>query len=639
MTQTIRKSIGEGFAKGELYAALAYDTTDRFGGMKIKGISFNPVAGTPALQVGDSTTAWTALYTDKAISIYSTCASTNTGTTAMPVYINAVYTGAGQLARCIEANLETEVALGSWANAIKGYFEFTGTSGRVTGLASAICAEMKLPSATLASGVYAILELEWVGQASTNTVGVLVGVHSDLIYANVSGTATDFDSNGYFLELEGVTAGASKVLSLTSQTLKCGIVHADRYLVLSQMQDGLGLGVTGTHMTLTASTKAIDIYTTTVATASTVQAARINLVGAVGTVSTPSANLQALNTNVDVNVVTGSSITSIYAQMTYGASGDARGGMASALCAELKLPGKTLAVVGGSYCIADLEMWTPASYLSCTNNTAHITAFQRFAIWGDSTAVASFEDYGYLFNLNGFTSASGNLFYANTIRCIVGSTAWYLPLSTAEGSYTTAYPIVSTAATAISIASSTIGITSTVTASTATTAHLFRLIDSSTSGVVVASKVQFSSSANGATYHIGEWIDFTCGGNTTNAHAIYMYLGTIADKTISNYTGIYMYMEDFGTSVTNLGLLGLEVNSQHDATGESCFIRVREHGVAHTIQSVLRLEGSGTADYLLAFEANYAPLSVCSGTDAATYRIAVRLDATSATKYIRLYDS
>ena len=192
MTQTIRKSIGEGFAKGELYAALAYDTTDRFGGMKIKGISFSITAGTSAIQVGDSTTA----------------------------------------------------------------------------------------------------------------------------------------------------------------------------------------------QTLTASEKAIDIYVTTVATASTVKAARINLVGAVGTVSTPSANLQALNTNVDVNVVTGSSITSIYAQMTYGASGDARGGMASALCAELKLPGKTLAVVGGSYCIADLEMWTPASYLSCTNNTAHITAFQRFAIWG-----------------------------------------------------------------------------------------------------------------------------------------------------------------------------------------------------------------------------------------------------------------
>lgn len=38
MAQTISKHIGEGFGKGELYAALAYDETDAFGGMKIKGL-------------------------------------------------------------------------------------------------------------------------------------------------------------------------------------------------------------------------------------------------------------------------------------------------------------------------------------------------------------------------------------------------------------------------------------------------------------------------------------------------------------------------------------------------------------------------------------------------------------------------
>jgi len=41
MSQTITKHIGEGFAKGELYAALAYDAADSFGGMKIKSVMFN----------------------------------------------------------------------------------------------------------------------------------------------------------------------------------------------------------------------------------------------------------------------------------------------------------------------------------------------------------------------------------------------------------------------------------------------------------------------------------------------------------------------------------------------------------------------------------------------------------------------
>ena len=38
MSQTISKHIGEGFGKGELYAALAYDETDQFGGVRIKGL-------------------------------------------------------------------------------------------------------------------------------------------------------------------------------------------------------------------------------------------------------------------------------------------------------------------------------------------------------------------------------------------------------------------------------------------------------------------------------------------------------------------------------------------------------------------------------------------------------------------------
>jgi len=41
MSQTIKKSMGEGHGKGEVYAALAYDATDRFGGMKIKALMLN----------------------------------------------------------------------------------------------------------------------------------------------------------------------------------------------------------------------------------------------------------------------------------------------------------------------------------------------------------------------------------------------------------------------------------------------------------------------------------------------------------------------------------------------------------------------------------------------------------------------
>lgn len=41
MSQTITKSIGEGFAHNPIYAALAYDSTDHFGGYEIKDVMFN----------------------------------------------------------------------------------------------------------------------------------------------------------------------------------------------------------------------------------------------------------------------------------------------------------------------------------------------------------------------------------------------------------------------------------------------------------------------------------------------------------------------------------------------------------------------------------------------------------------------
>lgn len=41
MAATITKAIGEGFASGQIYAALAYDANDKFGGIEIKSIMTN----------------------------------------------------------------------------------------------------------------------------------------------------------------------------------------------------------------------------------------------------------------------------------------------------------------------------------------------------------------------------------------------------------------------------------------------------------------------------------------------------------------------------------------------------------------------------------------------------------------------
>lgn len=63
--ETISKHIGEGFGKGELYAALAFDATDQFGGIRIKRINLYPVSGHGV----EISTTWTTGITGAAISI------------------------------------------------------------------------------------------------------------------------------------------------------------------------------------------------------------------------------------------------------------------------------------------------------------------------------------------------------------------------------------------------------------------------------------------------------------------------------------------------------------------------------------------------------------------------------------------
>ncbi|TET08512.1 MAG: hypothetical protein E3J83_03480 [Candidatus Atribacteria bacterium] len=112
MTQTIKKSLGEGFSRGEIYAALAYDTTDRFGGMRIKGIYVAPPSGSgDAIQIGSCTngikiegtvtlpigigtvTALTTAVTGQsAIKVYSDLSGDGYN---VPVWITGAVTGAG----------------------------------------------------------------------------------------------------------------------------------------------------------------------------------------------------------------------------------------------------------------------------------------------------------------------------------------------------------------------------------------------------------------------------------------------------------------------------------------------------------------------------------------------------------------
>lgn len=125
--------------------------------------------------------------------------STEAAVSVEPLTISTTMTGIGGVGGRARFFMTTNVALGGWANALKGEVTW-GATGRVTGLGSAILAEMKMSAGT-SSGSYAPLEVELV--MPTNAV---TGTRTSFMSLNVSGAAAGvFDDNGFLFDVNGLT--------------------------------------------------------------------------------------------------------------------------------------------------------------------------------------------------------------------------------------------------------------------------------------------------------------------------------------------------------------------------------------------------------------------------------------------------
>jgi len=138
-------------------------------------------------------------------------ASTSGSTSVQPFKLVTTMTGAGGVGGRGLFELNSNVALGGWANALKAHTKF-GASGRVTGLASSIVAEMDLSAGT-SQGNYAPVEIE----LNLGT-GASTGTKTSLIYASVNGAgAGAFDDAGVILNLQGLTAAGGKAFQASAK--------------------------------------------------------------------------------------------------------------------------------------------------------------------------------------------------------------------------------------------------------------------------------------------------------------------------------------------------------------------------------------------------------------------------------------
>ena len=242
--ETISKHIGEGFGRGELYAALAYDSSDAFGGMAIKQVRFNPAASTTAIIIGNSTTAITlAAAAQRAISIVTTCALT-TGS-LKSVEIAQTHTGANTASNVevMKVQFTSDVKTGAWVNAIFGRTNYTA-NGWAYGSGSAICGELSLPPGGSHSGqgTYSVFQAEL--DVPTSAVGI--GSECSIFDINVWGDQKAlFDDSGFLFSITGVTAAANDFFYLSDVTLtkcdgflKCRVLGVTYYIPLTTVQTG-----------------------------------------------------------------------------------------------------------------------------------------------------------------------------------------------------------------------------------------------------------------------------------------------------------------------------------------------------------------------------------------------------------------
>ncbi len=164
---------------------------------------------------------------------FSSVTVTNTSSSTslyQPMAVTSTLTGVGVTGGRSNFSTTINSAAGSFTNALKANVAY-GASGSTSGLGSAFVAELTLSAGT-ASGTYAPLELELNVPSGAST-----GTMTNFIYASMQGADVGtMDTNGRFLNIQGVTAGATKMwvtgttLGTAAGGLRCRINNTDYWL-------------------------------------------------------------------------------------------------------------------------------------------------------------------------------------------------------------------------------------------------------------------------------------------------------------------------------------------------------------------------------------------------------------------------
>jgi hypothetical protein len=349
----------------------------------------------------DSVTYKGKVDTSTVADAYTLTSATTTGP-ERALAINFTQTGASatKILEALRVNIDANVQTGDWVNAVVARVDYGVVGDASGGMVAPLCAELSLPARTPAGGAYYVADLEMEapenhlnhGNASYPTAWL-----NFAIYGNGTAIASEED-NAYFIRTDGFTGAASNMISATAQTMRILAENSSgaavtRYLVLSQTEDGLGLGTSGSPQSVTYNgTKPLSVYTTCASTdgGDSYEPVLIN------TVMTGAGQVGGrMRVNMETNVALGAWSNALKGQVTYGAAGKTTG-IGSAICAEMTLSAGTNA---GNYAPLELELNMGSAGVTGTR-----TGLMYMSV--NDAAATTFDDLGYLFILNGLSAGT-----------------------------------------------------------------------------------------------------------------------------------------------------------------------------------------------------------------------------------------
>ena len=228
LTATVRQYVGFNKSATEI----KFDVQSASGTYTTTGaMAVTSVASAGAIVVATSGEPMAITASTYGFACYTTTSITTGEATG--AYVVHTFTGAGGTGwgfKCV-TNV-TNVALGAYANS--GYFYMDlKTSGSVSGLGSALCAELVLPgSAMAASGTYACLELEMGCSTSWSGTNAVAFINCTVYGA----TAGNFDDYGFLFDISGVTIATTHLVQVNTagaatHAIRCRINGTAYYLM------------------------------------------------------------------------------------------------------------------------------------------------------------------------------------------------------------------------------------------------------------------------------------------------------------------------------------------------------------------------------------------------------------------------